>query len=88
MPVIAVAVAVAVFAAGVVWYLSAFRRLVRERVVVNLVDGSGFTGVVWAHHGRLVVLRDATTVDRDGRQTPVDGEAIIERHRILWVQRP
>lgn len=61
------------------------RTLARRRVVVSLVDGTAFTGIIWARRGPLLVLRDAQLLGPDG-PTSVDGEVVIERPRVSWVQ--
>lgn len=64
----------------------AWRRcVVRRRVIVNLTSGSAVAGVLLAQRGPLLFLRDAT-LHEQGRQIPVDGEAIIERTRVDWIQ--
>lgn len=62
-----------------------WRLLTRRRVIVNLVDGSSFAGVLWARRGRLLVLRQAVYHERD-RQAPVDGDVVVERARVAWLQ--
>lgn len=66
--------------------VSAARRLaVRRRVVVNLEGGDAVTGVLWARRGDFLVLRDAM-VHTGGRDVPADGEVIIDRERVIFVQ--
>ncbi|MGW4641815.1 hypothetical protein ACWEN6_25075 [Sphaerisporangium sp. NPDC004334] len=62
-----------------------WRTMARRRVVVSLVDGTAFTGIIWARRGPLLVLRDAQLLAADG-PTGVDGEVVIERSRVSWVQ--
>jgi hypothetical protein len=63
------------------------RRLaVRRRVVVNLVDDQAVAGVLWRRHRRLVVLRSAELVQPGREPVRMDGDVVIERDRINWVQ--
>lgn len=61
------------------------RTAVRRRVVVNLAD-KAFNGVLWAKRGPLLVLRDAKLLQAGAPEVPVDGEVIIERSRIEFIQ--
>jgi hypothetical protein len=64
----------------------AFRRTyLHRRVVLNLTTGRSFTGVLWAKRGPLLVLRDAAMRD-SGQSFPLDGEIVVERHRVEFVQ--
>jgi len=64
----------------------AYRRsLVRRRVIVNLDSGTTFSGIAWAQRGPLLVLRNVETSNA-GRSVPVDGEVIVERRRIDYIQ--
>lgn len=64
------------------------RLVVLRRVIVNLKDGGSMTGVLYRQEGALLVLREAVFYEpgRDG--VPIDGEAIIERNEVLFVQVP
>lgn len=57
----------------------------RRRVLVNLTDGTALNGVLWRRHGRWLVLREAR-LHQPGGEAPIDGEAVIERARVLFVQ--
>lgn len=61
------------------------RTAVRRRVVVNLAD-KAFEGVLWAKRGPLLVLRDVTLMQPGAADTPVDGEVVVERARVEFVQ--
>ena len=78
--VVVVAVLVGALAPRLAW-----RRLVRRRVVVVLDNERVIEGVLWARRGSLMVLRDAS-VHEQGRQTAADGELVIDRSRVQWVQ--
>lgn len=61
------------------------RTVVRKRVVVNLPD-KAFAGVLWAKRGPLLVLRDAVLMQHGAADTPLDGEIVIERARVEFIQ--
>nr|BEK68847.1 hypothetical protein KPHV_60740 [Kitasatospora purpeofusca] len=61
------------------------RTAVRKRVVVNL-DGKAFRGVLWARRGPLLVLRDAELLEAGREPQRVDGEIVVERARVEFVQ--
>lgn len=58
----------------------------RRRVMVNLVDGKAISGVLWSRRARLLVLKDATLHERGVDPTTVDGEVLVDRHRVDFVQ--
>lgn len=63
-----------------------YRRLaVNRRVLVNLTTGNALQGVLWDDRGPLIVLRDVALHTAEGH-SPVDGEVIVERDRIEFVQ--
>ncbi|MCX4801776.1 hypothetical protein OG594_08945 [Streptomyces sp. NBC_01214] len=61
------------------------RTALRKRVVVNLTD-KAFAGVLWAKRGPLLVLRDAVLMQHGAADTPMDGEVVIERARVEFIQ--
>lgn len=64
----------------------AFRRtMIRHRVIVTLITGRAFEGVVYARRGPLLILRDAAVLE-GSRRIAMDGEVVIERSRIEFVQ--
>lgn len=66
--------------------LSFQRTLVRRRAVVNLLSGRAFAGILWAQRGPLVVLRDVTMHEPGAQPTAVDGEVVVERDQIEFIQ--
>lgn len=50
-------------------------------------DGSGWRGVLYAVDDRSVILRAAEALT-DNARGPVDGELILSRDRIAYMQRP
>lgn len=61
------------------------RTAVRKRVVVNLAD-KAFSGILWAKRGPLLVLRDVELLEAGRAPQPVDGEVVIERARVEFMQ--
>lgn len=61
------------------------RTALRRRVVVNLAD-KAFSGVLWAKRGPLLVLRDAVLLQHGAADTPIDGEVVVERSRVEFIQ--
>lgn len=61
------------------------RTALRRRVVVNLAD-KAFAGVLWAKRGPLLVLRDVTLMQHGAADTPLDGEVVLERSKVEFIQ--
>ncbi|MFH9215465.1 hypothetical protein [Streptomyces globisporus] len=61
------------------------RTAVRRRVVVNLAD-KAFSAVLWAKRGPLLVLRDVELLEAGRQAQPVDGEVVVERARVEFIQ--
>jgi len=72
-------------AAAVLWARNA-RTAVRNRILANLTDGSAVEGVLWQRRGRLLVLRDAVIHERGAQPVSADGEVLLDRDRVLFVQ--
>lgn len=59
--------------------------LVRDTVVVHAGDDDSLKGVLVAVHRDCLVLAHAVSL-WDGGETKVDGEAVIPRERVAWIQ--
>ncbi|WP_218951964.1 hypothetical protein [Amycolatopsis anabasis] len=85
-----ITVALVLLACSVIWHVTEEYRgrviATRRRVVVSLVDDQAITGVLWRRHRRLVVLRSAQLVQPGREPVRMDGDVVIERDRINWVQ--
>jgi small nuclear ribonucleoprotein (snRNP)-like protein len=64
-----------------------FRRtLTRKKVVVNLLSSRAFVGILWAQRGPLLVLRNVTMHEPGAAPASVDGEVVIERDQVEFIQ--
>lgn len=64
------------------------RLALRRRVVVNLVGGQAVEAVLYARRGRLLVLRDAHLHEPGAQPVTVDGEMVLDRDRVEFIQVP
>lgn len=62
------------------------RTLVRKKVIVNLHSSRAFVGILWARRGPLLVLRNATMHENGAEPSTVDGEIVIERSQVEFIQ--
>ena len=63
------------------------RLAMSRRVMVNLTTGNAVDGILWDERGQFIVLRDATLhVQEAGGPSKLDGEVILDRTRIEFVQ--
>lgn len=61
------------------------RTAVRKRVIVNLPD-KAFRAILWAKRGPLLVLRDVELLEAARDPHPVDGEVVVERAKVEFIQ--
>lgn len=66
--------------------LFAPRYPVRRRVLVNLKEGRAFSGVLWQRQADYLVLRDARLRNPGADPLPVDGEVLIYRADVSFIQ--
>lgn len=87
---IVVTAGVLILLAGVAVHLwdrvGAQRLMIRRRVLVQLHSGRAFTGVLYRRRGRLVVLKAAEMLEPNNQPTPMDGDVILDRGEIEYVQ--
>lgn len=65
------------------------RQHLRKAVLVTLKTGEGFRGVLFDADRDALVLRNAGVVEANGSDrvaTPVDGELVILRHDVAYLQ--
>lgn len=63
----------------------AWRGLVRQHVVVNTAERA-FAGILWAQRGPLLVLRNVEIHEPGAKPQAVDGEVVVERSRVEFIQ--
>ncbi len=62
------------------------RTATKRRVIVNLKTEKAFAGVLWAKRGALLVLKDAFVLEAARDAVKVDGEVVIERSNVDYIQ--
>jgi small nuclear ribonucleoprotein (snRNP)-like protein len=68
------------------WRVNWLSRLVRETIVVHTTGGASIRGVLVGVYRDCVVLQHAKYLTSDTTED-VDGEAIIPRQMVAWMQR-
>lgn len=81
--VVAVAVVVVVCAALLAYQRHVWRTVERRQVIV-VTGETSIRGLLWARRGPLLVIRDAVIMR--GQPVPADGEIVIERRHVDWMQ--
>lgn len=61
---------------------------VHQAVIVTLKSGDGYRGVLFESDRYAMVLRNAEALNPDGTRVMVDGEFIVLRADIAYLQRP
>lgn len=67
------------------WWLT-WQKLIARRVVVNLKTGRALDGVLVRKSGDLLFLRNATALEPGSSPAPLDGEAVVARADIDFIQ--
>jgi small nuclear ribonucleoprotein (snRNP)-like protein len=66
-------------------------KLTRTTVAVHLQDGNTLRGVMVGQYRDCIVLTHATYLGGGPQdavvQVPVDGEAVVPRESVVWLQR-
>lgn len=62
------------------------RAALRRRVLVNLKTDKALGGVLFAKHGPIVVLKNAELHEAGRPAVKLDGDVVIERGNIDFVQ--
>lgn len=62
------------------------RLLTGRRVIVNLSNGKAVAGVLVDECGPLIVLRAAELLEPGAEPVAVDGETVVDRDRIDFIQ--
>jgi hypothetical protein len=61
-------------------------QLTKRTVVAHLRDGVSVRGVLFAAYKDCFVLVSAVYLSPSGDQTAVDGEVVIPRESVSWIQ--
>lgn len=64
----------------------AWRSLTSRRVVVNLKTGRALDGLLVRRRADLLFLRNATALEPGAEPMPLDGEAVVARADIDFIQ--
>lgn len=64
------------------------RTVVRRQVIVNLKSGRAFRGILWKQAGPLLLLRKVEMLETGRPPMPVDGEVLVERDEVEFIQAP
>lgn len=62
----------------------------RERVIVTCKTGDAFSGVLFSHDDKALVLREARALGAGENRAdlPLDGELIVLMPDVAYLQRP
>ena len=63
-------------------------HVVRRRVVITLKSGTTVMGVVTVSKRSFCMVRDASVIERGGQPVRADGEVLLEREHIDYIQIP
>lgn len=63
----------------------AYRDLVATTAIVNMRTDKAFRGVIWDTNRQLLTLRNVVLLEH-GRETPVDGEVVIDTANVDFIQ--
>lgn len=84
---LALLVLMAAMIGGFLWITARPWRLVRaRRVVVNLRSGQAIDGLLTKQEGSLLFISEARLLEGSDQPTPIDGQAVIERQTIDFIQ--
>jgi len=57
-----------------------------KQVLVNTDGGRAFDGILYARRGPLLILRQAKLIEPGREPVALDGEVLIERPRVTFIQ--
>ena len=63
------------------------RDLTRSDLTITTHAGMTWQGVLWDADENSLVLRGAAAINAEGKQVPADGEVLIPRRDVAYVQR-
>lgn len=62
----------------------------RDRVIVTTKTGDSFSGILYSHDDKALVLRETQALGAGERRTdlPIDGELIVLMADVAYIQKP
>lgn len=79
-------VALAALITAVLWSIRPWRLVKARRVVVNLRSGQAIQGLLVRQSGPLLFLAEAQLHEGTNTPVPLDGQAVIERPTVDFIQ--
>jgi hypothetical protein len=61
-------------------------RLIRRKVVINTKSERSFVGILWSRSFGIWKMKNVMLLKDSGEQVPVDGEVVVLREDIDFVQ--
>lgn len=62
------------------------RFVIHRRVVVNLLSGRAIEGVITDRDGPLLLIKDAVLHEPGAQPARMDGEVVVERTQVDFIQ--
>lgn len=78
--------ALAALVAFGLWSIRPWRLVQARRVVVNLRSGQAIQGLLVRQSGPLLFLAEAQLHEGNSSPVPIDGQAVVERPTIDFIQ--
>jgi hypothetical protein len=79
-------VALAALVCAGLWSIRPWRLVQARRVVVNLRSGQAIQGLLVRQSGPLLFLAEAELHEGNNSPVPLDGQAVIERPTVDFIQ--
>lgn len=67
---------------------SVLRNRIRRQIIVTLKSEQSYRGVLWEADAHAFVLRSAELLNADHTSVVVDGELLVLREDVRYLQRP
>lgn len=68
------------------YHAAGWRRVHAKRVIVNLKSGQSLDGFLVRQMGQLLFLREASLLGGGDNSIQIDGEVIVERTEVDFIQ--
>ena len=78
--------ALIVLIAAAAWKVRPWRLVKARRVVVNLRSGQAIAGLLVRQSGPLLFLAEAALHEGHNNPVPLDGQAVVERQTVDFIQ--